>query len=96
MGPIHKIEARSYISNYRPISLLNIMAKVLERIMFITSLGKTLYCQYFSQDFRKVNPQSPNYQKYTTNVVSLLMKIKMLEWYFWIYQKHLIRFGTEM
>ena len=39
--------------------------------MSTTSVGKTLYCHYSNQDFRKGNLLSPRYWKYIINFVSM-------------------------
>jgi hypothetical protein len=43
--PIHKKDSKTHIPNYRPISLLNIMSKILERIVF-----KYVY-NFFKENF---------------------------------------------
>ena len=32
--PLHKDEEKDYVNNYRPISLLPVMSKIIEKIMF--------------------------------------------------------------
>ena len=60
LTPIYKDGSRRDVTNYRPVTLLNIISKVVEKPMF--SSISTAFLEVVSewQDFFQGNPLSPN------------------------------------
>jgi hypothetical protein len=97
--PIHKKELKTLIPNYRPISLLNIMSKLLEKIVF-----KYVY-NFFKENFVLSVFQS-GFQEGKSTITQLLEiyhkfckaveENKEIRVPFLIYQKLLIKFGTKV
>ena len=96
--PVHKKGNRQIKSNYRPISLLPICGKILEKIVFdkvYSYLNENNLLSKNQSGFRPGN--STIYQLLPSHLISLNLLKNMMkqEHYFWIFRKHLIKCGMK-
>ena len=94
--PIHKKGDKQTLKNYRPVSLLPICGKILERLIF-NEMFK------FFNDSELISPNQSgfkpgdscinNYYLLLTRYINLLMKAAKLEVFSLTFQKHLTRCG---
>ena len=92
--PIHKKGDKQMLQNYRPVSLLPICGKILERLMFKEMFEFLLKINLFlsvSLVLNRAISVSINCYLLLMRYVVLLMKVLKLELYFLISQRHLIR-----
>ena len=94
--PIHKKGDKQMLQNYRPVSLLPICGKILERLMFNEMFEFLLKISLFppvSLVLNRAIPVSINCYLLLMRYIVLLMKALKLEVYSSISQRHLIRCG---
>ena len=53
--PVHKKVHKTHVKNYGPISLLSMMSKILEKIVYKKLFSFFLYCSYLSSIHEKAN-----------------------------------------
>jgi hypothetical protein len=93
--PVHKKDSRATVGNYRPISLLSLLAKAQERVVF-----KRLY-SYLANN-HLLTPKNSGFKEKDSaicqlvNIVDKIYKalVRKSVWYSWISRKPLIRCGT--
>ena len=98
VSPIHKKNDPSEISNYRPISLLSTVGKVLDKKLFINmysiSFMSIMLLQLYSQVLSLAILQLINWSIYIILSVKLLTREKKSAQYFATSVRHLIGYGT--
>ena len=95
--PSLKQEERSDLNNYRPISIIPVVAKVFERIVynqFYEYLTENNLISCISQGFVPFTPLLPPYSK--PQIIGLLISIKvmLMQWFFLIWRKLLTSFQS--
>ena len=91
--PIHKKDNRQIKSNYRPISLLAICGKILEKIVF-----DQVYAFLNINNLISKNQGIQLYINYFLSLQLFMIPLKIMTkhvLYSWIFLKHLIRFGMK-
>ena len=91
--PIHKKNDKHLLKNYRPISLLLVCGKVLERILYNSTFEFFIQNNLITPNqfgFKTTN-LFPSLTKYTNH----LMMATKCGVYFLIYRKHLTKYGTK-
>ena len=94
--PIHKKGDTQTLKNYRPVSLLPICWKILQRLMFNEMFEFFWKINIFlpvSLGLNRAIPASINYYLLLMRYIVLLMKALKLEVSYLISQRHLIRCG---
>ena len=97
--PIYKNENREIKSKYRPISLLPICGKTLEKVVFdklYAFLNTNNLFPETSQVFDLVIQLFVNYSPLPRLFMKPLKTMMKLVRYFWTFLRHSIRFGTKV
>ena len=90
--PLIKEGVRKDLNNYRPITIIPIVAKVFERIIYdqVNTFLVDNGLLFNSQGFDTTIPQPLLFSRLPMNgLITLIVAILML-WFFWISRKHLI------
>ena len=94
--PVHKRNNKQLIENYRPISLLPVCGKILERLIYNKMFFTENQSLRINQGSNQETHASVNYYVSLTIFINHLMTALRQEPSFLIYQRHLIKFGTRV
>ena len=94
--PVHKKGSKSDVNNYRPISLLPVMSKILERIFYkrlCSFLSQVDFFYQYQFGFRKKHSTS---NALTVMVENVTKAFEEKKWYLWVICHHFFSPGIKL
>ena len=96
--PIHKKDLTTAVKNYRLVSLLSVLSKVFERIVFkhiYNFLNKNLILNCYQSGFQSGMSTVTQLLEINHQFCKAIDEKKKLGLYFSIFRKHSIKYGTR-